>query len=136
MTYSYKTLAIIGKQVVERHPDIANSILQTIATPTCTDLTKIPDYFKAYCLDIGVPPETVTGPVYKSSVTEIKKVFISAMLALYGQRHLFKKTITETLNQHPYSTTRMCSEVEFRRKKDVDFIQKVDEALHKIININ
>lgn len=136
MTYSKKTLALLGKEVVQRHPELATGILNSFPSPTCTDLEKMSEFFKIYCTEIDVKPESITGPVYKSSITEIKKVFISAMINLYGDRRLFNKILSDILEQEPSATTRMIGEVQFRYKKDQVFIEKVNSIVNKITLLN
>lgn len=133
MTYTNKILAHIGKQVVKQHPDIAIGILESVKKPLSTDLEKIPSYFNIYCLHAGIDPQELKGPVYKSSLTELKKVFISSMMNIYDGHRGVNKALSLTLDQQTSYTSRLVKEVDFRYKKDALFIQKVNNILNKII---
>lgn len=136
MTYTNKTLAKIGKEVINNHPDIASVILEQMPAPMCNDLSKIPHYLIIFCQAISIDPSSIRGPVYKSSIAEIKKMFVSAMVTLYNEPHCFSKEISLVLDQDPSITSRMIREVKFRYKKDEDFINKVNIILNTITNTN
>lgn len=132
MRYTTKMLAKLGRIVIKKHPDIATCILDQWRISEVVDLAKIPSYFVLYCDILGIEPEKIKGPVYKSSLTEVKKVFIAAMINIYQDQYLFNKTISDTLIQHPYSTSKMVTEANFRYKKEPDFTRRVDNILNKI----
>lgn len=135
MVYSKSTLAQIGKEVISKHPDIASSILDTIkpAKPIKFNLGEIPGYFNDYCTLIQVDPKTLQGPVFKSSVNEDRKVFLSVMIALYGEPFKFNKAISDALEMFPPAITVMSKEVKFRYSKDIEFTEKVNKILVQII---
>lgn len=136
MVYTKKTLAIIGREVVDKHPDIATGIIKNIKPPSSSDIEKIPYYFNLFCITVEKQPQEITGPVYKSSITEIKKIFMAAMLKIYNRQRLFNKTISTVLDQDRGATSRMISEVEFRYQKDESFSNQVDIIFNKIQSIN
>lgn len=129
MIYSNKTLAKIGKEIVRHHPAIATAILQEFKKPVSYNLEKIPFYFAEYCTFIGGRPDQYRGPVYKSSITEVQKIFISAMINIYQDQYQFKKKLTETLDQHPSAICRMIGEARFRYDKDWGFKDRVNQAI-------
>lgn len=132
MTYNKKTLARIGREVINNHPTIATGIISQFKQAQCDDLTRIPMFFTCYCNTIGVKPETIQGPVYKSQITEMKKVFVSAMIVMYVDKYLLNQYISNALGQPPSTTTWMINEVKVRYKKDIDFTEKVNNILNLI----
>lgn len=136
MVYPNQTLIKIGREVLKKHPEIATSIIEEIPKPKCRDLDKMSNYFKLFCFEIGVKPNDIKGPVFKSSLTEKKKIFIGAMYSLFTDQYRFSKKISETLEQKRQSTDRMLSEVKFRYQRDDDFRSKVDNILNKLQNDN
>lgn len=136
MVYPNQTLIKIGRAVLKKHPDIATSIMQDIPKPKCKDLDKISAYFKLFCFEIGINPCDIKGAVFKSNLTEKKKVFIGAMYSLFTDQYRFSKTISGILGQDPSQTTRMMEEVKFRYNRDEDFKNKVDYILNKLQNDN
>jgi hypothetical protein len=114
--------------VMQRHPDIASTMIEETSRPL-EDLTKLPEYFIQYCSAIAVEPASIKGPVYKSSITEKKKVFISAMLRIYHDQHRFKTKIAEILDQKLPPTIRMIKEVQVRFAHDEDFKNSVTDIL-------
>lgn len=132
MTYNTKILAKIGREVVFRHPDIAKGILSKMDQPLRKDLDMINPYFLRYANIIQVKPRTIQGPVYKSNMTEAKKIFISAMLQIFTNQYRFNKIISEVLGQRANDTSWMISEVSFRYHKDTEFTQKVDHIIKNI----
>jgi len=135
MTYSKSTLAKIGKEVVSKHPQIASSILQQISTtkPVRFDLAEIPGLFKEYCSIVNIDPESLKGPVFKSSINEDRKVFISVIICMYGEVWGLKKAISDTINIFPQNIGTMTDEIKFRYAKDMSFTEKVNSILIKII---
>jgi hypothetical protein len=132
MVYNKKTLAKIGRAVLDQHPDIASGIIRSMAIPACADLSMVPTYFALYCQAVQIDPDILKGPVYKSDITEIKKVFISAMINLYSSPHLFNKVISSVLTQNHRTTSWMINEVKVRYQKDIDFTNKVNNTLKTI----
>ena len=104
--------------------------------PKCRDLGKISNYFNLFCFEIGVKPDEIKGAVFKSSLTEKKKIFIGAMYSLFTNQYRFSKTISGVLEQDPAQTTRMMDEVKFRYERDFDFRERVNNILNKIQNDN
>ncbi len=136
MFYSNQTLVRIGKEVVKKHPDLATSIIEKIPVPKCRDLSKIKNYFRLFCFETGVRPDEIKGAVFKSNLTEKKKIFICAMYSLFTDQYRFSKTVSEVLEQRRQSTARMLGEVKFRYKIDDNFKWQVDNILNKIQNDN
>ena len=136
MIYPNQTLIKIGKEVIKKHPEIATSIIEELPKPKCKDLDKIGNYFKLFCFEIGVNPDEIKGPVFKSNLTEKKKIFIGAMYSLFTNQYRFSKTISGILGQDPSQTTRMMEEVKFRYERDCDFKDKVNKILNKLQNDN
>lgn len=133
MVYTNKILAKIGKEVLHKHPDIATCIINEIQRPQLTDLSQIPVFFQIYCEQYRLDMAILRGPVYISALTEAKKIFLSAIIELYGQPYKLKKQINWVLGQSRMQTNRMIEEVSFRYKKDSDFTQKVDAVISIII---
>lgn len=121
MTYTTKVLAKIGRIVIKEHPALATDIITQWPTPLSNDLSRIPEYLKMYCIIIEADRESLKG--------EEKKVFVSAMLTIYADQRLFKKTVSRTLDQDFGNTSRMIQEVQFRYKKDQEFKDKVNNIL-------
>jgi hypothetical protein len=136
MVYPNQTLIRIGREVLKKHPEIATSIIDEIPKPKCKDLDKINNYFKLFCFEIGVKPGDIKGPVFKSCLTEKKKIFIGAMYSLFTNQYRFSKTISGVLMQKHSLTSRMIDEVKFRYQKDADFKKNVDNILNKLQNDN
>ena len=136
MIYPNQTLIKIGKEVVKKHPELASSIIDEIPKPKCNDLDKISKYFNLFCFVIGVKPCEIKGPVFKSNLTEKKKIFIGAMYSLFTNQYRFSKTISATLGQKHSVTSRMMEEVRFRYERDSDFKDKVDHILNRLQNDN
>lgn len=136
MIYPNQTLIKIGREVVKKHPELASSIIEEIPKPKCKDLGKINNYFKLFCFEIGVKPDEIRGPVFKSCLTEKKKIFIGAMYSIFTNQYRFSKTVSGILGQDPAQTTRMMEEVKFRYERDFDFRDKVNNILNKLQNDN
>lgn len=132
MFYSHQTLVRIGKEVVKKHPDLATSIIEKIPKPKDTDLSKIPNYFNLYCSLNNIEAGSIKGPVFKSSFTEKKKIFIGAMYAIYAEVRLFSKNIAAVLEDEPWCTSWMLKEVKFRYAKDEVFKEQVNKLLNQI----
>lgn len=132
MVYSTQTLVRIGREIVKKHPDLATAIIEEIPKPKDTDLSKIPNYFNLYCSLNDIDASSIKGPVFKSSFTEKKKVFIGAMYAIYAEVRLFSKNISEVLGDEPWCTSWMLKEVKFRYVKDQEFKERVNKLLHQI----
>lgn len=136
MVYANQTLIRIGREVVKKHPELAHSIIDEIPKPKCSDLGKISNYFNLFCFEIGCDPDEIKGPVFKSSLTEKKKIFIGAMYSLFTNQYRFSKTISDILDQKHSVTSRMMEEVKFRYERDPDFKDKVNSILKKLQNDN
>lgn len=132
MVYPNQTLLKIGREVVKKHPEIATSIIQEIPKPKDTDLSKIPNYFNLYCSLNNIDASSIKGPVFKSSSTEKKKIFIAAMYAIFTEVRLFSKQIAAVLGDEPWCTSWMLKEVKFRYVKDDEFKGKVNKLLQQI----
>jgi len=132
MIYSNKILAQLGRQVLETYPDLATAIINKRKIPVETDLKRLGQYFEIYCAFINEDPSNVRGPVRKAHMTEIQKVFISAMLTLYLDRYQLNKTISEVLMQRPPAVSRIMDEVKVRFDKDKSFAEKVTNILQQI----
>ena len=122
----------MAKLVIRKHPDIASEILVSLPEHPSGDLSLISGYFKLYCNIIETDPMHIQGAVYKSSITEKKKIFISAMMVLYNEQYRLKSILSETLKQQRSTTTAMITEVKFRYQKDTSFHEIVDEILKKL----
>lgn len=132
MRHSRKVLAKLGREVISRYPDIATPILDRMNDRREHDLSKIPDHFNSYCQAIGANPESIKGPVYKSSITELQKVFVSAMTIIYCGKWGLTKTLAGTLGQVPPLTSRWIGEAKARYQKDKPFTEKVNDILNKL----
>lgn len=126
MTYSKKTLAIIGLQVVKQHPEIASKYL-VAAKLRIGDLENIHLIFLHYCEKTGVIPDHFYGPVY---CLEPVKVFVCALARVYDESQKgFGKKLSEVFGKQPACISRINQEVRARYGKDKDFTASVDRSV-------
>src|SRR5690242_13034235 len=128
MIYSNRQFADIGRRVVADYPALVSVMVCEKPQPP-KDLSRLLEYLVKYCDLISVEVRSIKGPVYKSCLTEKRKVFISAMVTHYNGQHGLNKQLSQLLNQDSSQLTKIIKEVDFRYKKDQDFIQKVNALL-------
>jgi len=128
MTYTRKTLILIGRSIVESDPTKAQLIVDGMKKKTKEkDITLIPDHFVTYCEAINSNPVDHVGAVFNRQKSEENKIFIGAMLLIYTDHRSFIKTIASTLGKKQQQASRHVGEVRFRYKKDLDFKTRVDK---------
>lgn len=129
MNYSKNILANIGRVVVSEHPDIAKTIMDQVENNICLQQETIQFMFERYCNMMDIKHSELTGPVFKSRFTEIRKIFISVIISFYGDRRRLNKILSDILQQPSSLMSRQISEVKFRYKRDVDFMDKCNKAI-------
>ena len=129
MNYSKNILANIGRVVVSKHPDIAQSIINQVEENIGIQKEAIQFMFERYCKMMGIKDSELTGPVFKSRFTEIRKIFISVIISFYGDRRRLNKILSDILQQLSSLMSRQISEVKFRYKRDADFMDKCNKAI-------
>lgn len=129
MIYSNKKLLIIGQGVAEKYPGIAAEIINSMPK---RDIKQMPAHLQAYCEMITTDLQSIKGSLYKSTLTEIRKVFISAMLRIYPGQHLLNKTISDIFAIKRANTSKIIKEVTVRYSTDQAFTKKVDQLLNLI----
>lgn len=127
--YSKDILINIGRVVLSKHPDIAQTIMDQVENNICLQHETIQFMFERYCKIMGIKDSELTGPVFKSRFTEIRKIFISVIISFYGDRRRLNKILSDILQQPSSLMSRQISEVKFRYKRDADFMDKCNKAI-------
>lgn len=118
-------LTRLAREFIKANPVKSNEIIES-STPKRTDLEEISFYFKVYTKQ----EKEVTQPGRKYA--EPKKVFVAAMLNVFGNQRMFNSTISDILEIQRCVATNIIKESECRYRIDEDFRIKVDNFLTKI----
>lgn len=127
----------LGRLLLKKKPEIAQELISEYLparVPLDADLDKIPDYFQTFCRLQQLDPKEYTGPLYKSSKIDKRRLFVAAIILMYHPRtRLVAKYISETIGQDPSNTVKLIQEVEFRYKELEDFKTQVDEIVKTLM---
>jgi len=142
---SPKLYKILGRLVVKRHPDLAETLIATLITdkPLQSDIRKIQVYFLCFCNLPGV--EAFFGPSRKTENVDACRLFIAAMLRLYYPE-LYKQPIEELnlrktgfVSTIAETTGLKVSNVSYRIRQVVswehqydDFRERVDQTVKEL----
>lgn len=83
---SESELKVLGREVWKKLPMLAQKILKPYLTavPYDTNFNKIERYYlPAFASLIGINPEYIQGPIFKSTKVDIRKLFMAAMIHIY-----------------------------------------------------
>jgi hypothetical protein len=84
MTRSQNEYRLIGKLLMKTEPDKAEELLSSYQNKGIdTDLGNIHGYYLAFCRLQGVDPATYRGKIYKTSLVDVRKLFISVIMHIY-----------------------------------------------------
>lgn len=81
-----KDYQLLGRLLLKQKPEIAKELFHACIEPKPieTDLSRIPALFARFCAFRGISPSDYTGPLYKTSKTTLRRVFIGAILRMYA----------------------------------------------------
>lgn len=129
MIYSRKILAKLGKMIIIHHPEIANDIIKQLRTAPTLEADSLQFHLHRFCEYSNIDVTSLTGPVYKSALTESRKIFINAILIIYGDQDKMNKTLSNVLKIRPSLISKTISEVKFRYKKEDLFNSASNKAI-------
>ncbi|MBN8852242.1 MAG: hypothetical protein BGO55_00670 [Sphingobacteriales bacterium 50-39] len=85
--HSNKDLALLGRLLLDRHPQVAQDLLSDFRASTVdpleTDLSLIPIYFAQFCYLRETPSTLVQQAKYNRDLNHAKRLFIGAVLSIY-----------------------------------------------------
>ena len=139
---------LIGKLLVNRHPDIANVLIKEISTdkPEQVDLALLPGYFNSFCELLNLNPSEYKGALKTTSKVDIRRLFISVMLHYYSPgsyhhppdyitiRFGFTKAISEAMGIDIGLTSRFIREVISMEKIYEEYRDKVASTKQLLSN--
>lgn len=83
----------LGRLLTKVRPDIAKELVAYYYSeqpqPLERDLSKITEYFLLYCRLEKLDPEQYIGNLYKSSLVDVRRYFIAAMLHMYRPKFFY-----------------------------------------------
>jgi hypothetical protein len=145
MVLSPKQYKILGRLVVKRHPDLAETLIQQLAQdkPLQHDIQKIQVYFTCFCNLPGI--EAFFGPSRKMENVDACRLFIATMIRLYYpelhhqpieelnlRKTGFVSTVAETIGLKVSNVSyRIRQVVRWEHQYD-DFRLKVQETLKNL----
>jgi len=144
-----KQYKILGRLVVKKYPDIAQTLLATLNhEPSESNISKIEGFFLSFCKLQGINKETYFGPVYKTSKVDVFRLFTAAMIHLYYpeiyfqpieelnlKKNGFVTALARATGQHaPNVSSRIREVVAWEREYD-DFREKVLCMVERLKNI-
>lgn len=121
--------------VIKKEPDTATRLLSLYVpkkTPLEVDLGKIPEYFTTFCLLQNIRPDKYRGPLYKSSKINQRRLFVGAIISIYGEPWGIATALSKVIDQHQPNTTKMIKEVQMAYKTNDDFMEAVDRIVEKL----
>jgi hypothetical protein len=144
-----KQYKILGRLLVKKHPDVAQSLLATLNhTASEDDITKIDLYFIRFCTLQGIAKESYYGAVYKTSKVDVFRLFIASMVHLYFpevyfqpieelnlKKNGFVTAIAVATGQHTANVSSRIREVVLWEKEYDDFREKVVTMVEKLKNV-
>lgn len=85
--FSNKDLALLGRLLLNRHPQVAQDLLSdfrsTTIEPKETDLSRLPTFFAHFCILRNVPSPLLAHAKYNRDLVDTKRLFVGAILSLY-----------------------------------------------------
>lgn len=142
-----KYYALLGRLLTKAHPEVAKNLIATYVpteAPKESDYSRIGVYFIAYCKLQGINPADYTGPLYKSSKVELRRLFIAVILHLYTPQSYYQpldgiilsnglvKTLCEVLGCGRSWISETARKVITWEKSYEDFSERVQGALEEI----
>jgi hypothetical protein len=104
--------ALLGRLLLRSEPEKARELLDSYrceAQPIETDFARIPDHFTRFCSLKGLHPKDYIGALHKTSLVEVRRTFIAAMIHMYlpqaftfpdARRHKDGWGLIKTLARH------------------------------------
>jgi hypothetical protein len=131
---STKTYTRLGKLLLQKEPETAAKLI-ALHLPQKThesDISKIPDLFQTFCKIQNIDPDKYRGPLYKGEKSDQRRLFIAAIVQMYGEAWGLGMALSRTLVQDSSATRRIIMEVDFRYKKISEFQTQVNTIIEKI----
>ncbi|GAA4328454.1 hypothetical protein [Flaviaesturariibacter amylovorans] len=119
--------ALLGRLLLRHSPELAQELLAAAlleAKPVASDYSLIPTYFTTFCTLHGLDPKAYIGPLRKSKLVDVRRLFIAVILRLYYPQALAHTTELVTM---PPGLTKAISEL-FRQGKN-----GVSRTIHEVI---
>ena len=77
---------MLGLVLMQTDPERAKKIISIYINPEPRfhDYSLIPLFFYSFCKIRGIDPDKFQGPLFKTSMTDTRRLFISSMIRLYN----------------------------------------------------
>ena len=149
-----RQLVIIGRQLIKKHPELANELLNEAETShiqaATTDYSMLPEILKSFSKHMGIEPEEITGDIHRSRAkTQVRRMFIALCLKVYDPDFLspnksskmrtgIRDSIAGVLDMNPNKVSNLAGYASFsynvKRGEYKAFSEKVDEIYNNIFN--
>lgn len=136
----------MGLLLVKQRPDVASelSLYLPKAAPFANDHNQIKTFWPLFCQTQNIDPDHFVGRLYKSSLVDTRRLFISVLLHLYYPNvflqpegipllsYGFYKKMAAVLDVHRVTLYGMVREVVDWEKRYDDYKQRVAELTEKV----